>query len=246
MRTRVGTAAIVSALSILVGGAEVVGAQTEAPAACQARSDLALAMGQEDRTGSETAAQSLVTNAPVELADPAAKLTDVLTKRGLGAFETKKFTKALGLIDEYVVANCGLPALAVDAFDYGYEGFSEEIAAGAYVIDFANTAPAEHHELVLFRVRGGASISVKELLALDADGAEAEAVMLGALFAKPDATDSLVVFLEPGRNIFGCFIDVNTTSGGEHDEGHGDEHGGAAKPHWKEGMRGQFEVVGGE
>ena len=246
MRTRFGIGAIVIAASILVGGAEVASAQAEVPVACQARSDLALAMGQEDRAGAETAGQSLVTNAPVELTDPATKLAGVLTKRGLGAFETKKFTKALGLIDEYVVANCGLPVLAVDAFDYGYEGFSEEIAAGAYVIELSNTAPAEHHELVLFRVRGGASISVKELLALEAERSEAQAVMLGALFAKPDVTDSLVVFLEPGRYIFGCFIDVNTTSGGEHDEGHGDEHGGATKPHWKEGMRGQFEVVGGE
>jgi hypothetical protein len=245
VRTRFGIGVIVIALSILVTGAEIAGAQTDTAALCQARSDLALAMGQGDRTGSEAAAQALLTNAPTELAAPATKLSGSLVKRGLFAFATKKFTKALTTIDEYVVANCSFPALDVDAFDYGYEGISDELDAGTYVIEFANTAPAEHHELVLFRVRGGARISVKGLLALNAERAEAQAVMLGALFAKPDATDALVVFLEPGRYIFGCFIDVNTTSGGEHDEGHGNEGGGGAKPHWKKGMRGQFEVVGG-
>lgn len=168
-----------------------------------------------------------------------------MTKRGPAAFETKKGSKAADAIDEYVVANCGFPVLEVSGIDYEFRGISGPLVAGPYVIEFTNDAPKEHHEMVLLRAKPGVDLSVKKLLALSDKKAATKVDAIGAAFAEPGDTDTLVAFLEPGRYGYACFIEVGTTSDDAGDEHGGDEHGDAAKPHWREGMRGEFDVVGG-
>lgn len=261
MRRLVGAVAIVAVVTLSnAWSMGVVGAQVEVQGFCQSRSDLAAAVAQEDSAAAEEAATSLAASAPVEVQDQATTLTAVVAKRGHEAFATKKGGKAADALDEFVVANCDFPVLGVIGSDYQFEGFSEPLTAGTYVVEFTNNAPAEHHELVLSQVDSGVNFSVKKLLALVGKGSASRLVTAGAAFAQPGDTDTLVVFLEPGRYIYACFIDVGTTSAGEDDamegmegmEGmdsseHGTgEHGAATKPHWKEGMRGEVEVISGE
>lgn len=231
---------------LALGGVGVwgAGAQADVPAFCQSRSDLSAAIAQEDEAVAQTAFDALAASAPPEVQEPAATLAALLAKRGPEAFETKKGSKAADAIDEYVVANCGFPVLEVSGIDYEFQGISGPLAAGPYVIEFTNDAPKEHHEMVLLRAKPDVTISVKRLLALSEKQAATKVDPVGAAFAEPDDTDTLIVFLDPGRYIYSCFIDVGTTSGDEDEHGN-DEHGGAAKPHWKEGMRGEFDVVGG-
>ncbi len=233
---------VVTGSSMAVVGAQV-GAQVDVQAFCQSRSDLAESVTQEDDSATEEAVDSLAAGAPAEVLEPTATLAALVAKRGHEALATKKGRKAIDTIDSHVVANCGFPVLDVSAIDYQFEGISGPLTAGAYVVEFTNNAPAEHHELVLSQVDAGVNFPLKKLLALSSEGSASRVVRVGAAFAEPGDTETLVVFLEPGRYIYACFIDVGTTSGG--DEHGADEHGAAAEPHWKEGMRGQVEVVGG-
>lgn len=236
----------VLALALTAGGPWVAtaGAQGDVPTFCQSRSDLSAAIALEDEAAAQAALDALAASAPAEVQAPAATLAALLAKRGPEAFETKKGSKAADAIDEYVVASCGFPVLEVSGIDYEFQSITSPLAAGPFVIEFTNDAPKEHHEMVLFRAKPGVTLSVKKLLALSEKKAATKVDSVGAAFAEPGDTNAIVVFLEPGRYIYACFIDVGTTSGDASEHG-GDEHGGAAKPHWKEGMRGEFEVVGG-
>jgi hypothetical protein len=215
-------------------------AQGDTQAFCQARLDAETAILAEDEEAARAALDRLETTAPPEVADAAATLADLLARRGPAAFETKKGGKAADAIDEFVVASCGFPVLEVSAIDYEYQGVPRSLSPGPHVIRFTNDAPKEHHEMVLLRLEPGVEIAPKKLLALPEKKLARQADFVGAAFAPPGKHDEMVVSLEPGRYVYGCFIEVGTTSGSE--EEHEDEHGGAADPHWKEGMYGQLEV----
>lgn len=232
----------------IVGGSwgATASAQADVTTFCQSRSNLAAAISQQDEAAVQVAFDAMAASAPAEVQEPVATLATLLAKRGPAAFETKKGGRAARTIDDFVAESCGFPVLEVSAIDYEFLGISGPLTAGPYVIDFTNDAPKEHHEMVLLRAKPGVTLSVKKVLALSEKKLASKAEFVGAAFAEPDDTDILIAFLEPGRYIYACFIDVGTTSddaGGEH--GGGDEHGGAAEPHWAEGMRGELEVVGG-
>lgn len=228
-------------LGILAAWSTAAHAQSAAPLFCTDRSALAVAMQAEDRTAAESALAGLTANAPPEIADPVATLSGLIVDHGNHAFVTKKGDKALGAIDEHVAATCGFPVLPVTGLDYLYEGITSPMVAGTYVIQLTNSAPAEHHELVLAAVDPSVDLPIKKLL----KASESRLSQVAALFAKPGKTDSLVVVLEPGRYVYACFIDVNTTSGGASDHADHGSGDGAAEPHWGKGMRGELEVVGG-
>ena len=240
--------AAIGVLVSFVTGAWVLaapaGAQVPAPAVCQARSDLAVAVQDEDDSAAESAVDALVADAPAEIATSATTLSNVVRKRGQEGVASKKGRAAIGAVDEYIAAKCGFPVLDVTGLDYLFEGVTSPLTAGTFVIEFTNEAPAEHHEFVLSRADAGVDFSVKKLLA-SADSSASRLIPIGAAFAKPGETDRLVVVLDPGRYVYACFIDVETTTGDadEHGEHGAAEHGGAAEPHWGEGMRGELEAV---
>jgi hypothetical protein len=238
-----GTIVSVLALGTIGAWPGAIGAQAAAAPFCTDRSSLAAAVQTEDPSGVEAAMSALSSNAPPEIAAPVSTLADLVVDRGNGAFTSKKGRKALKTIDAHVASVCGFPVLQVTGNDYLFEGITSPMAAGTYVVQFVNGAPAEHHELVLTKVDASLDLPLKKLLA----GESHRLATVGALFAKPGKTDTLVVVLEPGRHVYACFIDVNTTSGDAADHGgHGDgEHGSGSEPHWREGMRGEVEVVGG-
>ena len=63
-------------------------------------------------------------------------------------------------------------------------------------------------------------------------------------FALPGDDDTLIAWLEPGRYVYACLIEVGTTSGvATSTVATGTAV--AAKPHWKRGMFGELEVTGG-
>jgi len=243
MRRALGVTMVYALVLVAMAwSAATAGAQAEVSTFCASRSNLAAAEGQQDETAVQVALDALAASAPAEVQQQATTQATLFEKRGPAAFETKKGSKAGDAIDKFVVANCGFPVLEVNGIDYEFDGLSGPVTAGPYVVEFTNDAPKEHHEMVLLRTKPGVTLSVKKLLALSEKDAAEKADVLGAAFAKPDDTDAFVVFLDPGRYVVSCFVDVGTTSSSEH--GGGDEHGGAAKPHWTKGMRGEFEVVG--
>jgi hypothetical protein len=243
-RVDVLVSSLLLALASVTAVATPAAAQGDVQAFCQARLDANAAFAQESRAAVRTALEAIQTSAPSEVQQPAATLADLFQRRGPAAFETKKGARAAAAIDEFVVASCGFPVVDVSAIDYEFQDVPETLVAGPQVLQFTNDAPKEHHEMVLLRVNPGVDLSARKLLALPEKKLAKRAEVVGAAFALPGDEDTLAASLEPGRYVYACFIEVGTTSGGEDEHG-GDEHAGAAKPHWKQGMFGELEVAGG-
>lgn len=223
----------------------IAGAQVNVPAFCQARVDASTAIAQEDEAATSATLDTLRVSAPPDVQAAAVMLADLFEKKGHKAFGSKKVAKAAGAIDEYVVANCGFLVLEVSGIDYEYQGIPAALVAGTQVFQLTNDAPKESHELVLMLVKPGVNISAKKLVSLPEKKADKKATFVGAAFVEPGESAILIGSLEPGRYVYACFVATGgSTSADEH--GGGEHGGGGDKPHWKNGMVGEFEVVGGQ
>jgi hypothetical protein len=246
MRARVLAGVATAALLAVMLVSPAAGAQSDTQAFCQARASLAASQSAGDSVGIEAAVAALAASAPADALAPAQRLADLFADRGPTSLQGKRAERALAAIDKSVIGGCGFPSLDVSGIDYEFQGLEGPIVAGPYVMRFTNDAPDEHHELVLVRVKPGVTLSTRSLLALSESQAASKVDGIADVFAKPGDTDTAVVFLDPARYVAACFVEVGTTSGaGDHDEHGGDEHGSGAAHHWREGMRAEFDVVGG-
>jgi hypothetical protein len=220
-------------------------AQADVGAFCQARLDLTNAITAGDETSVEGALDALATTAPPEAQPSAQVLVDLFPDHGSHGLQTRKGVRATAVIDETVVAVCGFPLLDISGTDYEYSGVPESLVAGPQVMRFTNGAPEEHHELVLFQVKAGDDKPVRKILRLPDKKLSKATRVVAAAIAEPGDLKTLVLTLEPGRYIYACFLDEGTTSSDGEDHS-GTEHGNeGAAPHWRQGMFGEFEVVGG-
>lgn len=134
--------------------------------------------------------------------------------------------------------------IEVVAFDYGFNGLPETVAAGTK-LTLVNESTEEVHELVAFPLPADEERSVEQLLQLP----EEELAFLettepaAVLVAPPDSEGMAVVgdgtLLEPGRYAIVCFIPVGADpeeflAAAEGSEGPPDVAGGP--PHFTEGM----------
>ena len=241
-RVIVGLGGVAAALALTPTGAM---AQTDVGTFCQARLDFASAISAGDETAAEAALETLATTAPPEAQPSVQVLRDLFPDHGSHALQTRKGSRAVAAIDETVVASCGFPLIDISGTDYQYSGVPESLVAGPQVMRFTNGAPEEHHELVLFEVEAGVDTPVRKILRLPEKKLNKATRFVAATLAEPGDVKTLILTLEPGRYIYACFLEEGTTSSDGEDHS-GTEHGvGGDAPHWREGMFGELEVVGG-
>ena len=92
--------------------------------------------------------------------------------------------------------------VTVTAVEYKFHVAPEELAPGAVTFTLENTGE-ETHEFSLSRITTDAT--VEELLDLPEKEATSQLEDAGRVFAKPGATDSAEMTLEPGRYGYVCF-----------------------------------------
>ena len=146
-------------------------------------------------------------------------------------FEDPEFTSATQTVDQHFYDGCEAEEkIEVEAVDYAFTGFPEELPAGLSFVKLTNaTTKGESHEIAVLSKNDGVTDSWDELLASEEESAE-KVTFHGAGFADGEG-DTAVAFLDldAGEYIAVCFISV----GGEED----------GPPHFTEGMRHEFTVA---
>ena len=201
--------------------------------------------GEPDPEALTAAIDAVDANAPGDLADSAAVLTDavrdVLASGGqdFSSFETPEFTEAKTEVDGFTFAECPFDAaISVEGADYSFTGVPDEVPSGRVAVMFSNEG-SEAHEIVLARRNDGVTDSFADLLALPEEEAMSKVTMVGGTFAPVNGSSSLLVAdLEPGDYIAVCFVPVGTMMT---DDGPTE---GEGAPHLAHGMQQEFTVTG--
>lgn len=200
--------------------------------------------GEPDPAALTGLVEQIDANAPEEIADAAAVMTDavgtVLESGGedFSAFETPEFAAAQAEVDPYVFENCEFDtSVEATGVDYAFADLPESIEAGRVAILFTNEG-AEAHEIAVMRRNDGVTESFEELLALPEEQAMEKVTPVGGAFAPTTGSKGLLVGdFEPGDYIAICFVPVGTTmADGTMTEGTGE-------PHFMQGMQQQFTVT---
>jgi hypothetical protein len=118
---------------------------------------------------------------------------------------TGEFGDAYAEMVEWMKSNCGYPNIDVAASEYSFGGVPPELHAGPTIISFANVGE-EVHEILLFRVNDGVTLTLEELLALPEEEAFANVTFFTAAFAFPDEVGYGLTELTPGRYVAVCSL----------------------------------------
>lgn len=213
-------------------GVTGAGAQTGTAAFCQARLDAERLSNEGDKKGVKTALDALAANAPTAVGTSAADLVALYKKKGEKAFETSAGQTAVQRIDAFVSTGCGYGQLSVTAIDYAFQSVpTTPVKSGTTAITLRNSAPAEDHELIVFkRLPGAETTPVGDLLKLSEKklGKSLEFTAAAAV-APAGGTAVGVANLTPGKYVGVCFLPV------------GGKKKGA--PHFTQGMVTEFTVA---
>jgi hypothetical protein len=175
--------------------------------------------------------QSVVDDAPADLADEAEELNDAvqpLNEGDAGPFnEDATYEKYTAFVSK-VIPVCDFDDVAVTAVDYAFEEVPASIEVGTVAFTLTNESEAEEHEMVLFRRADGEDRSFEELLNLGEEESEDALIFASAASASPGASGSTLADLEAGDYAMACFIPV----GGAED----------GAPHFTQGMLQEFVV----
>ena len=174
---------------------------------------------------------AIVDNAPEDLADPAGELDAVVQALLDGDASTFNADATFATYSAFMAdagTSCGFEQVDVTLVDYAFEGVPEELPAGPTTFSVTNASDAEMHEMVVFRVADGVTLSIEEVLELPEEESESMVVFGGAAFAPPGETGATLVDLAPGEYAMACFIPV----------GSGEE----GAPHFTQGMVQEFTV----
>jgi hypothetical protein len=101
--------------------------------------------------------------------------------------------------------------VTIEAVDYGFNGVPSSVRAGTAVA-FRNTAPAELHELVAFRLPDGDDIALDDLVRIPTDELRSRIGAPVMVLLQPPGSDEQIVAVgdgaltEPGRYVLMCFI----------------------------------------
>lgn len=206
--------------------------------------EIGAAMG-DFATRLEPLLAELESSAPSELREPVDTMAALLREgleSGEPAFDDPAYIEADRTLDEFVVSNCDVHQVSIEAIEYEFQGVPETIPSGTVAFDFTNKG-GEVHEMVVFRVNEGVTESITELLELPEEEAIEKVEFMGVAFAVPGSGDITFADLVPGNYAMLCFVPVGTTSmdalggpGGEEAEGEG------GPPHFTQGMIAEFTV----
>ncbi len=183
--------------------------------------------------------EAIRANLPSEVADEVTVMIDavetVASTGDFSAFESPEFGAASGVVYPYLEDGCGLPAVKALAVDYSYGGVPEALAAGHTLFLLTNNSEAgEMHEMGLVKLKDGVDVPLEDLLTMpEKQSNKLIDHFAGGIFAPPGVTSGTTVDLTPGRWVYACFIPVGSVNGKE----------GKGKPHFMEGMSGEFTVT---
>ncbi|HEX2294292.1 MAG TPA: hypothetical protein VHN37_03185 [Actinomycetota bacterium] len=167
-----------------------------------------------DPSGIEDLVETVEENAPPELEEQVAVVTDTvreaLRTQDDRAFEGDEFSESEEEVDRWVVDNCGYDEVPVTAVDYAFEGVPETMPAGNTAFVFSNEGE-EVHEMIMVRYKDP-STTIEDLMKLSDQEAQQVLDFLGASFGPPGATDTEVKQLTPGKYALVCFVPVGSTS----------------------------------
>jgi hypothetical protein len=156
----------------------------------------------------------LAAASPEELVDEVATL-HTFAERAAETGElddvSPELESALEALNAYGAESCEWNDVTVTAVDYAFENVPKTLEAGVTRFTLVNTG-TEIHEMVLFRVNDGVSLSLEELLALPEEEVFGQITFSTYATAPPGQSGSGVGNLTPGRYILLCFIPVGTTS----------------------------------
>jgi hypothetical protein len=226
------------------GGAdEGAGASTEAFCGALVDFNSAVLAVELDETSAEADAvaageqlspltETMAENAPDSVADGAAEIDGVVQALLDGDAEAFSADSTFETYVEFLdgsIGECGFEQVEVSMIDYGFEGLSESMSPGTVAFALTNdTEAGEDHEMVVLRKAEGVTQSFQELLELPEEEAMTMVDFLGAGFAPPGESGSVLVDLTPGEYAAICFIPVG---GGED-----------GPPHFTQGMFQEFTV----
>jgi hypothetical protein len=145
------------------------------------------------------------------------------------------------------------PMVAIDAFDYRFDGMPTEVAVGTR-FSFKNTSTKEFHEMVAIRIPDTEKRSVQELTQLteaqtDAIFADVEPAFV---FVAPPGADGMPVvgdgtITEPGRYAVICSIPIGAdpakVMAAMQSESDGPPNLGDGPPHFTAGMFAELNVT---
>jgi hypothetical protein len=192
----------------------------------------------------QAAFEKVQENAPAEIAGDVDQLIS-LTQEALSSAEQEggpppEVEQLDARIDEYLLANCGLPEVEVTGTEYEFQGIPETLDAGQTALAFTNEG-GEEHEFILVRVNDDVTESIEELAALSDEEVFQKIRVVSFSSAVPGGTDHSFVDLEPGRYGAVCFYPVGSTPEAiAAAEASGQEIDGP--PHVTQGMFAEFTV----
>lgn len=227
---RIVSITLVCGLAATLGAvASPAGAQAgDVAAACDRRIEGNTAESKRDNLA---VMNEVLAAAPASLAPRMTALRDAYAKKGDKLFDSAKGFALLGAVDEWMYESCPGTKIPVTAIDYEFEGVPATVPAGMVQVQLTNTAPAEDHEMGLFRLTDkGAAMDAEALLALPEKKLEGLVDFSSVVFTFAPAGQSGygIGDLAAGDYVFACFIPV------------GGKKRGA--PHFTEGMYGTLTV----
>jgi hypothetical protein len=185
----------------------------------------------------EAGAPEEVSSAVTALANLVLEPLEAMDQEGFfAATESPEFAENAAVVDEFVVAECGLDSVEVNAVDYAFEGDLDSLQAGEIAFDFNNNG-SELQEMALIRINDDTTESLEELLQLPEEEAQSKTTFTGAAFATPGGNDVMYADLEAGRYAIICFIPTGSTSIEDAETADG-------PPHFVNGMAREFTVEG--
>jgi len=180
----------------------------EAAAFCEAELGVEAASNSEDPAAIEPAIAAAMEVAP---ADAAPLLEAVVTVFQTTGPEGPEFEAAYGALVAWMQGNCGFPQLNVTLSEFAFGGIPTELSAGGTIISALNTGE-QVHEIVVLRLNDDVTMTVEELLALPEEEAFQYVAFIGAGFAVPGETGTVLLNLTPGRHVALCFLPDGLTA----------------------------------
>lgn len=148
------------------------------------------------------------------------------------------FISDSGVVNEFMLGECGFSVVAVEAIDYAYDADLEGIEEGTVAFDFVNNG-SEVHEMVLLRINDDVTETLEELLELPEEEAETKTSFVGFSFASQGEGDVLFADLEAGRYAILCFLPLGSLDVESLESGAAD-----GPPHFTQGMHQEFTIEG--
>ncbi len=134
-------------------------------------------------------------------------IRSVRSEKSFDAVDSDAFFSDSVRISSHLGSNCGFPGGDVDALDHGFAGLPSALPAGRPIALNVTNRGSEAHALSILRARGGAPITLPEVLATPRDELLQRFELVSAVSLEtPGQQASLITVLDPGTYVVGCFL----------------------------------------